>query len=917
MSDLEGVGLVFKETMSGWIGKGKTDFAEGETKGKTDNTPISFKVSISISNLAQFLDISHHYATLTGTVSAGPFGDNIKIRDGRFGLFTINPETGHRQMSYTFRFNTREGREYFLRGFKVLKDDPGFDLLDDMTTLYTTIHSGPNESAPVYGAGIMRFRLTNTLELMKSLKVLGAGNFWQAHQARTAFISFVFGQTRNIYFRKVNPLYATSYENLVLSGRVRGRDGLETDFFLVSGVHDKDFPWGDGEVFSDVLLVIGREDGGYRRFCLSERTVPGLALDVRKGQFRYHGTLYEIASGCSTSFSKMKKAAMPLVPVQAEFKIDFQADAYTTTPLPFLTAENVFADLAAALKAALEKYLPSERLLGIFITPHTVKARSGSLSMTKGAVIESFKILPQETFGEAERSTIRNVKYPVMLYHYICGVQHGAHRVRVQIMADTMRNTPQYWIKDQVEALIGDVVCHLASKEILMENGSILVGELTSSVAVPTGRPKLFETLGPPVLEVNNDHFPTAVFQRRIIKVRDPDGTECLALEEHMNPLRLEALNSGRTARVAVAKDQDKFKALEEVLEGTGFRESLEDAWKVAKKPKQDFLIALKPNFMFAYNKHDHSTFTDPELVEHLVGVMRDQGFEKIKVVEAQSTYGEYFTRRSVKEVAGYLGFDLTGAKGYEVVDLTLDHHEPTDFGPHLKEHPAPRTWKEADYRISFAKNKTHAYAYYTLTLKNIYGALPMGNKFKEYHCDRDIYHTTVEYLKAFPVHYALIDAHLSADGPFGIFADSEPNPTLSVIGGDDLVAVDWVGASKMGLDPMISDYMRLAVEAFGKPEIIFSGDPGPYWPWLNVPRLLTLLTHEALDADYYFGNLIYMSAAFMDDTQFKLKSKNKFIKAARLAMRPIQEAVFKLPGGERTVANRILGRFLTWLGEQ
>ena len=917
MSDLEGMGLVFKETMSGWIGKGKNDFAEGETKGKRDKTRIEFKVSISIANLAHFLDISHHYAALTGTVSAKPLGDNLKIKDGRFGLFTINPETGHRQMTYTFRFNTREGPEYFLRGFKVLKDDPGFDLLDDMTTLYTTIHSGPNESAPVYGTGIMKFRLTDTLELMKSLKVVGAGNFWQAHQAKMAFISFVFGQTRDIYFRKINPLYDTSYENLVLSGQVRNRNGLETDFFLVSGVHDKDFPWGDGEVFSDVLLVIRTQDGEYRRFCFSDRTVAGLFLNVEKGQLRYQGTLYEVASGFSTSFSKMKTPAMPLEPVQADFKIDFHATSYATTPLPFLTAENVIADLATALKVALEKILPSERLLGIFITPHTVKVSSGNLSISKGTSIESFEILPPKTFGEAERSTIRNVKYPVMLYNYICGIQHEENRARVQIMADTMRNTPQYWIKDQVQALIGDAISHFASKEILMENGSILVRELTSSVTLPMERPKLFETLGPPVLEVNNDQFPTAIFQRRIINVRDPDGTECLALEEHMNPLRLEALNSGRTARVAVVKDPDKFKAMDKVLEETGFQESLQEAWKVSKKTKKDFLIVLKPNFMFAYNKHDYSTYTDPDLVEHLVKIMRVQGFENIKVVEAQSTYGEYFTRRSAKEVAEYLGFDLTGAKGYEVVDLTLDDHETTDFGPHLKKHPVPRTWKEADYRISFAKNKTHAYAYYTLTIKNIYGALPLANKFKEYHCDRDIYHTTVEYLKAFPVHYGLIDAHLSADGPFGIFADSEPNPTLSVIGGDDLVAVDWVGASKMGLDPMISDYMRLAVEAFGKPEIEFFGNPGSYWPWLNVPRLLNLFTHKVLDADYYFGNLIYMSAAFMDDTQFKLKSKNKFVKAARVAMRPIQEAVFKLPGGERTVANRILGRFLTWLGEQ
>ena len=39
MSDLEGVGLVFNETMSGWIGKGETDFSSGVKKGKREKTP--------------------------------------------------------------------------------------------------------------------------------------------------------------------------------------------------------------------------------------------------------------------------------------------------------------------------------------------------------------------------------------------------------------------------------------------------------------------------------------------------------------------------------------------------------------------------------------------------------------------------------------------------------------------------------------------------------------------------------------------------------------------------------------------------------------------------------------------------------------------------------------------------------------
>jgi hypothetical protein len=95
----------------------------------------------------------------------------------------------------------------------------------------------------------------------------------------------------------------------------------------------------------------------------------------------------------------------------------------------------------------------------------------------------------------------------------------------------------------------------------------------------------------------------------------------------------------------------------------------------------------------------------------------------------------------------------------------------------------------------------------------------------------RGIYQTTIEYLAAFPVDYGLIDGYLSADGPFGIFADPRPNPTKTLIGAADLVAVDWVGATKMGIDPMISPYVKYAVGRFGKPRIDLVGDSTPYWP--------------------------------------------------------------------------------------
>jgi hypothetical protein len=119
-----------------------------------------------------------------------------------------------------------------------------------------------------------------------------------------------------------------------------------------------------------------------------------------------------------------------------------------------------------------------------------------------------------------------------------------------------------------------------------------------------------------------------------------------------------------------------------------------------------------------------------------------------------------------------------------------------------------------------------------------------------------------------------------------------------------------------MGLDPKISPYMELAVKALGKPEINLVGDRNPYRPWLNVPVALTLLTNYGLDANYYFGNLIYMAGAYMDESQFTHKSKSEFMKMARRALKPLQEAIFLQTGGERTLANKLLGRFFTWLGE-
>jgi hypothetical protein len=97
----------------------------------------------------------------------------------------------------------------------------------------------------------------------------------------------------------------------------------------------------------------------------------------------------------------------------------------------------------------------------------------------------------------------------------------------------------------------------------------------------PAGRPQdrapLLRKLGDPVIEVNNDHFPTAVFQRRIVEVEDQSGARSLALEEDMSRMRLEPIDSAKQVVVASIRDADRFRALDRVLAETGFDSVVEE----------------------------------------------------------------------------------------------------------------------------------------------------------------------------------------------------------------------------------------------------------------------------------------------------------------------------------------------------
>ena len=583
--------------------------------------------------------------------------------------------------------------------------------------------------------------------------------------------------------------------------------------------------------------------------------------------------------------------------------IDFQFayQEFSAVHLPFPVSPHPARIVSRKSMDIIKEWLSYLQILGLHLTPHRVHTVTGSIHLQDATNAYEYVPIAGQIVGEAEKSTFRNIRWPTLYYNYFCGVNPASGEIYVKIRSDALRENRQEHILDMVQQELGKIISHLASLDLDIQGDTAAV--------LSEDNAKSFSTMNDNLLEINNDHFPTAVFQRRVVELRDDAGTTFWALEEDMDTLNLGSINSDKVVKVAAIKDTDKFRALDRVLETTDFFAKLDRVFDQSGKAKEAFSIIVKPNFMFMYSVKDRSTFTDPELVEYLIDRMFERGYRNLACAEARSTYGTFFTNREVKTVAHHIG--LT-EKNYHVIDLSEDLEEYQYEGK-LGKHWVNREWKRADFRIAFAKNKTHSYAIYTLTIKDIYGALPMENKFLEYHHDRDIYSTTIEYIRHFPVHFALIDAYISADGPFGIFADKEPNHTDTIIGSEDIVATDWIGAAKMGLDPLESNYMKQAVEAFGKPKVKMIGDRTIYPDWVNVSDVIPLLAFGVIDRDYYFGNLFYSVFSYMEDF-FQYKDPGLAKRIARVMADPIKSLFFqKAEQGEFDVdLNRKLHELFT-----
>jgi hypothetical protein len=267
---------------------------------------------------------------------------------------------------------------------------------------------------------------------------------------------------------------------------------------------------------------------------------------------------------------------------------------------------------------------------------------------------------------------------------------------------------------------------------------------------------------------------------------------------------------------VVVARGDDAMRVFSETLKHSGFFEAIENAQLKSGKRRELFEVSCKIDFMRGVRvEPEPVSYVDPRLVTHLFNELLDRGFRILRVVEVRGELSRYLQNRSVKAVGRALGYDESC---YELKDLA-DELAPVDLGPALGRRATGRFWRQADFRIVFAKNRTDELFGPALALWNVWHTLatPTDLVALEYGIDPGAF--ALAMLEKTPVQFALIDAIHSRDGsPGGVFPYDLIKPVEgsgavegaqahrlgTVIAGADVLAVEAAGHKMQGGDPLV-----------------------------------------------------------------------------------------------------------------
>jgi len=197
------LGVEFTERMAGYISTTvlDEDYARAYEDGKNKGSSFAFVVTIGVGDLARLISDETYLSDMVGSVEAPELSpEPLTVTGGKFSLFITDPNRVEgKQMRYRMRLDAVDGSQFLLEGFKLIHDDPGFDLWSDTTTLYVTLSRGDGAAKQVVGRGILRIAPTDLMRQLTTIKAINATSAAERLETVATFGKYFAGTLWHVY----------------------------------------------------------------------------------------------------------------------------------------------------------------------------------------------------------------------------------------------------------------------------------------------------------------------------------------------------------------------------------------------------------------------------------------------------------------------------------------------------------------------------------------------------------------------------------------------------------------------------------------------------------------------------------------------------------------------------------------------
>jgi hypothetical protein len=166
-------GVTFRETMSGPFTLTEDSEPSGSVGEARRQFTLTMNATITIPDLATFVNDPTHTGQLRGQMIFEPLGEPLQSDRGVFRLFAPADISAVRLapkvMHYGLHF--RKGRRsLYLAGNKFVDGASPLQLWTETTTLYTRLYDGSSARAPVMGSGYLRLGVLDLLRTLPTMR---------------------------------------------------------------------------------------------------------------------------------------------------------------------------------------------------------------------------------------------------------------------------------------------------------------------------------------------------------------------------------------------------------------------------------------------------------------------------------------------------------------------------------------------------------------------------------------------------------------------------------------------------------------------------------------------------------------------------------------------------------------------------